>query len=125
MLLTGWSDTSATASITRASLMGDVDAIVGWPWSISDPQFLATIGDLLADWATEHGRYLASAQLLADPDDGDAQELRDTVIRWALPISFHDTRSASGNALSDELPAGAQLPACSSRWTGAQPARNR
>ena len=35
------------------------------------------------------------------------------------PISFHDTRSASGNALSHELPAGAQLPAgCSSPMDG-------
>ena len=111
VVLVGWENASTSPAITRASLLGDVDHAVGWPWSVSDEQFLARIGDLLADWATEHGRYVEAAKLVAEPEDAEAQELRDTVIRWAVPLGFYDTRSPLGQRLADELPNGWRLPA--------------
>jgi thioredoxin reductase (NADPH) len=92
-------------------LVGDIDHAVGWPWNVRDEQFLATIGDLLADWATEHGRFVESAKLVAEPDDAEAQVLRDTVVRWAVPLGFYDTRSELGQRLARGLPSDAKLPA--------------
>jgi thioredoxin reductase (NADPH) len=112
VILTGWNDAPpAGPAIARASLVGDIDHVVGWPWSVSDEQFLATIGDLLADWSTEHGRFVESARIVAEPDDPEAQVLRDLVVRWAVPLGFYDTRSAIGRKLADELPSGRRLPA--------------
>jgi len=111
-VLAGWGDAGpATAAVRRASLVGDIDQVLGWPWSVSDEQFLATVGDLLADWATEHGRYVESAKLVAEPDDAVAQVLRDAVVRWAVPLGFYDTRSRLGQKLAQELPSGEKLPA--------------
>ena len=112
VILSGWEDAGlATAAITRAALVGDIDHVVGWPWSVDDDQFLAAVGNLLADWATEHGRYVEVAQLVAEPDDGDAQLLRDAAVRWAVPIGFHDTSTERGRALAESLPRDTQLPA--------------
>ncbi|HEU4671789.1 MAG TPA: FAD-dependent oxidoreductase [Candidatus Limnocylindrales bacterium] len=111
VVLASWADTSATPTLTRASLLGEIDAVVGWPWSVTDEQFLATIGNLLADWATEHGRYVESTKLLAEPDDPEAQVLRDTVVRWAVPLGFYDVKSEAGRELASRLPGRTELPA--------------
>jgi thioredoxin reductase (NADPH) len=113
VVLTGWreADTSGAGAITRASLLGEIDHVVGWPWSVTDDQFLATIGDLLADWATEHGRFVEVAKIVAEPDDADAQVLRDTVVRWAVPLGFYDTDSEEGKGLVRQLPSGGKLAA--------------
>jgi thioredoxin reductase (NADPH) len=110
-VLVGWEGAWDTATIARASILGDIDQVVGWPWSVGDEQFLATIGDLLADWATEHGRYVESSRLLAEPDDAGARMLRDTVVRWAVPLGFYTTRSDLGRTLARDLPEGGLLPA--------------
>jgi thioredoxin reductase (NADPH) len=110
-LLVAWEGNWDTPTIARASVLGDIDHVVGWPWSVNDDQFLATIGDLLADWATEHGRYVESSRLLAEPDDGEAQVLRDTVLRWAVPLGYYETGSEYGGQLARELPRDGKLPA--------------
>jgi thioredoxin reductase (NADPH) len=110
-VLVGWEGSWDAATIARASILGDIDHVVGWPWSVSDDQFLATIGDLLADWGTERGRYVETSKLLAEPDDADAGVLRDTVLRWAVPLGYYDTGSEVGRELARKVPRGGQLPA--------------
>jgi thioredoxin reductase (NADPH) len=110
-VLVGWEGSWDAATIARASVLGDIDYVVGWPWSVSDEQFLATIGDLLADWATEHGRYAETSRLLAEPGDAGARVLRDTVLRWAVPLGYYDTESDLGRELARKLPRDGQLPA--------------
>src|SRR5690606_22412477 len=114
VLLVGWEGGWETQVIARASILGDIDAVVGWPWSINDwpwsinvEQLLAPFGDLLADWATERGRYVESSTLLAEPDDATAHELRDEVIRWSVPLGYYDTESELGRRLARRLPADA------------------
>jgi thioredoxin reductase (NADPH) len=112
VILASWGDARpAPSEITRASLVGDIDHVVGWPWSVTDEQFLATIGDLLAEWSTEHGRFVESARLVAEPGDAGAHVLRDLVVRWAVPLGFYDTDSDLGRKLAQQLPSGTELPA--------------
>jgi Enolase, C-terminal TIM barrel domain len=86
----GWEGAWERTVIARASVLGDIDHVVGWPWSVGDEQFLATIGHLFADWATEHGRYTEMAQLVAEPGDAGAEVLRDAIVRWAVPLGVYD-----------------------------------
>ena len=111
VVITGWGDTRAGPEIARASLVGDVDRIVGWPWSVSDEPFQAAIGEVLAEWATEHGRFGEIMKLVADPGDGDAQVLRDALVRWGVPLGFYEPGSDDGQTLKEDLHLEEKLPA--------------
>jgi thioredoxin reductase (NADPH) len=110
VVVTGWGDTQARPAIARASLVGDVDHFVGWPWSVSDEPFQAAIGGILAEWATEHGRYAEVMKLVADPGDAEAQVLRETLVRWGVPLGYHDTQSDEGRRLAEDFDLGGRLP---------------
>jgi thioredoxin reductase (NADPH) len=111
VVVTSWNDTRAGPEIARASLVGDIDHLVGWPWSVSDEPFQAAIGGVLAEWATEHGRYAEVMKLVADPGDAEAQVLRDTLVRWGIPLGFYDTRSDVGQKLNEDLELEGRFPA--------------
>ena len=103
VVVTGWGNTRAGPEIARASLVGDIDHLVGWPWSVSDEPFQAAIGGVLAEWATEHGRYAEVMKLVADPGDAEAQVLRDTLIRWGIPLGYYEHQHDDGKKLTEDL----------------------
>jgi hypothetical protein len=66
---------------------------------------------VLANWATEHGRYVEAVKLVAEPDDADAQVLRDALARSGIPLGFHDTGTDLGRKLADGAGSDGQPPA--------------
>lgn len=129
LLMTPWADFTALQDIARASTLGDIDHYAARPLGPSDERFLATIGDVLAGWAHDHGRFEPLVTILGHEWDPASQSLRDTLGRWGVPIGFLDAdspdgkRRMAGSGLGDDLPAvitsdGRVLPP--SLWTLAQ-----
>ena len=111
LLMTTWADFTALQDIARASTLGDVDHYAARPLSPTDEQFLATIGDVLAGWAHDHGRYEPLVTILGHELDPASQSLRDTLGRWGVPIDFLDANSPAGKRRMAEPGIGSDLPA--------------
>src|SRR5207249_1535982 len=56
LVLADFGDNWIMPSVARASTLGQVDHFDYLPWGEADEHFLAAVGDILADWATETGQ---------------------------------------------------------------------
>ena len=111
LLMTSWADFTALQDIARASTLGEIDHYAARPLGPTDEGFLATIGDVLAGWARDHGRFEPLVTILGHEWDPASQSLRDTLGRWGVPIGFLDADSSAGRRRMAEAGIGDDLPA--------------
>jgi len=110
LLTSAWGDLSAMQPVARASTLGEIDYHATRPWNETDEQFLATVGDILAEWAREQGRYGPAITIVAHQWDAEAQSLADIFQRWGSGPGFIDAASPQGRRLLAEHPVEGQLP---------------
>jgi thioredoxin reductase (NADPH) len=97
LLVTAWSDLSAMEPVARASTLGEIDHYATMPWNDTDEQFLALTGEILAEWAREHGRYASGITIVAERWDAEAQSLADVLERWGgAPVGFLEAETPEG-----------------------------
>jgi thioredoxin reductase (NADPH) len=111
LLMTTFADFTARQDIAHASTLGDIDHYAPRPLGPTDEQFLATIGDALAGWAHDHGRYEPLVTILGHEWDPASRSLWDTLERWGVPVDFVDVDSSAGKRRMAEPGIGHDLPA--------------
>jgi thioredoxin reductase (NADPH) len=111
LVVTRWSDLSALPAIARAATLGEIDHQTNVPWSETDEQFLALVGDILADWALEHGRSSSGITIVGERSDAQGQALADVLERWGgTPVGFVEAETAEGRRLVAGLAPGDRMP---------------
>jgi thioredoxin reductase (NADPH) len=106
--LTPWVDQHVLQPVARASTLGQIDHVATVPWGEADEQFLATIGDVLADWAAEHGRVRPPIRMVGRKDP-ESQLISDVLQRWGAPLEIIEPDFESDSDLRPEI-APDQLP---------------
>jgi thioredoxin reductase (NADPH) len=97
-------------AIARASTLGEIDYHANRPSNESDEQFLATVGEILAEWAREHGQFGPAITIVGQRWDAESQSLGDILQRWGAPLRFLEAASPEGRPFLAEHGIGAQLP---------------
>ena len=111
LLVTAWSDLSAMGPVARASTLGEIDHHATLPWNDTDEQFLALTGEILAEWAREHGRYASGITIVAERWDAEAQSLADVLERWGgAPVGFLEAETPEALRLVTAHGMDGQLP---------------
>jgi thioredoxin reductase (NADPH) len=111
LVVTRWSDLSALQTIARAATLGEIDYQANLPWNETDEQFLALVGEILADWAREHGRLSSGITIVSERSDAQGQALADILERWGgAPVGFIEAETAEGLRLVAGLPQGDRMP---------------
>jgi thioredoxin reductase (NADPH) len=111
LLVTAWSDLSAMEPVARASTLGEIDHFATMPWNDADEQFLALTGEILAEWAREHGRYASGITIVAERWDAEAQSLADVLERWGgAPVGFLEAETPEALRLVTAHGMDGQLP---------------
>ena len=111
LVVTRWSDLSALPTIARAATLGEIDHQTNLPWNESDEQFLALVGDILADWAREHGRFSSGITIVSGRSDAQGQALADVLERWGgTPVGFVEAETPEGMRLVAGLAPGDRMP---------------
>ena len=111
LVVTRWSDQSALLTIARAATLGEIDHQANLPWNETDEQFLALVGEILADWALEHGRLSSGITIVSERSDAEGQALADVLERWGgAPVGFVEAETAEGLRLVAGLAPGDRLP---------------
>src|SRR5262245_39200291 len=54
LVLVSFGDNWVMQEVSRSAILGEVDHCDYLPWGENDEHFLAAVGDILADWATEN-----------------------------------------------------------------------
>jgi thioredoxin reductase (NADPH) len=111
LVLMSLGDFSAVRTIARASTLGEVDYQATRPSGPSDEQFLATVGDILADWASEDGRLQPALTIVSEGGAGDTNALWETLQLWSFTPRLVDAASPEGRAMVDDLGLAGRLPA--------------
>jgi thioredoxin reductase (NADPH) len=111
LLVTAWSDLSAMEPVARASTLGEIDHYATMPWNDTDEEFLALTGEILAEWAREHGRYASGITIVAERWDAEAQSLADVLERWGgAPVGFLEAETPEALRLVTAHGMDGQLP---------------
>ena len=111
LVVTRWSDLSALPTIARAATLGEIDHQTNLPWNETDEQFLALVGEILADWAREHGRFSSGITIVSERSDAQGQALADVLERWGgAPVGFVEAETAEGLRLVAGLAPGDRMP---------------
>ncbi len=111
LVVTRWSDLSALPTIARAATLGEIDHQASLPWNETDEQFLALVGDILADWAREHGRFTSGITIVSERSDVQGQALADVLERWGgARVGFVVAETAEGLRLVAGLDPGDRMP---------------
>lgn len=110
LLVAAWADFSANAAIVRASVLGEIDSYTNHPLTEADEQFHATVTEVLARWAREHGRWGEAIKVVGERWDQHTQALTDAFARWGLPFGFHDATSVDGRLLLEQAGLDGPLP---------------
>jgi thioredoxin reductase (NADPH) len=111
LVVTRWSDLSALQAIGRAATLGEIDHQANLPWNETDEQFLALVGEILADWAREHGRFSSGITIVSERSDAQGQALADVLERWGgAPVGFVEADSAEGLRLVAGLAPSHRMP---------------
>jgi thioredoxin reductase (NADPH) len=111
LILTSMGDFSAVRMIARASTLGEIDYQATRPSSAADEQFLATVGEILADWAAEHRRVEPGLTIVSEGHAADVNALWDILDQWNFTPKFVDATSPEGQAMVDGLDLAHRLPA--------------
>ena len=89
LVLGGFGDNWVMPSIARAATLGEIDHFTYMPWTETDEQFMASIGDILADWTLENGRGDARMTIVGERDDPNVHLLGEVLQRWqTYPVSM-------------------------------------
>ena len=111
LVVTRWSDLSALRTIARAATLGEIDYQTNLPWNETDEQFLALVGEILADWAREHGRFSSGITIVSERSDAQGQALADVLERWGgAHVGFVEAETAEGLRLVAGLAPGDRMP---------------
>ena len=89
LVLGDFGDNWVMPAISRASTLGEIDHFGYMPWTETDEQFLAAVGDVLAEWALENGRGDARMAIVGKRDDPGFHLLGEVLQRWqTYPVSM-------------------------------------
>ena len=89
LVLGDFGDNWVMPAISRASTLGEIDHFGYMPWTETDEQFLAAVGDILAEWALENGRGDARMAIVGKRDDPGFHLLGEVLQRWqTYPVSM-------------------------------------
>ena len=89
LVLADFGDNWVMPSIARASTLGEVDHFDYLPWGEVDERFLASVGDILADWAFENGRGDSRMTIVGERGEPTFQLLGEVLQRWQTsPVSM-------------------------------------
>jgi thioredoxin reductase (NADPH) len=99
LLTTAWADLSVMQSVARASTLGEIDHHATRPRNETDEQFLSIVGDILAEWSREHGRFDPALTIVGEQWEAEAQSLGDVLQRWGAPLRFLEAASPAGERL--------------------------
>src|SRR3989442_1272796 len=83
---------------TRASSLGEADYQAFRPAGDADERFLATVGDILADWAEESGRLDSGLTIVTGGGGPESNDLVDTLQRWGFSPRVVDASSSDARA---------------------------
>jgi len=110
MVLLPVGDFSAVEAIAQASTLGEVDYQAFRPSGGVDERFLATVGDILAEWAEESGRYDSSLMIVTAETGPESADLLDTLHGWGFSPRVVDASSSDGLAWINEHRLAGRLP---------------
>ncbi|TME12266.1 MAG: FAD-binding protein [Chloroflexi bacterium] len=89
LVLADFGDNWIMPSVARASTLGQVDHFDYLPWGEADEHFLAAVGDILADWATETGQGEARMTIIGERGEPEFQLLGEVLQRWqTYPVAM-------------------------------------
>src|SRR4051812_42529446 len=99
LVLGDFGDNWVMPSIARASVLGEVDHFAYLPWTETDEQFMAAVGDILADWAVENGRGDARMTIVGERDDATFHLLGEVLQRWqTYPVTMLPAETGAAKA---------------------------
>jgi len=110
MVLLPVGDFSDVEAIARASRQGEVDYQAFRPSGEADERFLATVGDILADWAEESGRLASGLTIVTGGGEPGSNALVDTLQRWSFSPRVVDASSSDARAWINEHRLDGRLP---------------
>ena len=105
-----WGDRAAGEAIFDAIAHGRIDHYLIRPSASPDELFHQAISSMLLEWAEARRSSPHTIQVVGESWSGRAYELRDVLVRCALPHSFCLADSEDGRALVAEVGAGTNLP---------------
>jgi thioredoxin reductase (NADPH) len=111
LVLARLGDNWVLPAIARAFSQGHVDHFDYLPASETDERFLASIGDILVDWAQASGRGDTRITVVGEPGDEAFQTVTDTLQRWETqPIATLEAGTSESDAFLEELGVTGPLP---------------
>ena len=100
LVLADFGDNWVMPQIARSSTLGQVDHFEYLPWGESDERFLAAIGGILSEWATENGRGTSRMTIIGERGEPNFLLLGEVLQRWqTYPISMLE----AGTPAADEF----------------------
>jgi len=111
LVLAEFGDNWVMQSIARAATLGHVDHFSYLPWGTADEAFLASVGDILADWSAETARGAPRMTLVGERGDNDFYLLAEVLQRWqTYPMRVLEAGTSEGDAFIEEHSAKGELP---------------
>lgn len=98
-----WGDFASADAVFGSIALGNVDLSLIRPEQRRDEEFHSAITDALEDFHLERGGGFEAVRLIGPDSSARCHELRDTFARNHIPIGFHDSASARGRRMIDEL----------------------
>jgi thioredoxin reductase (NADPH) len=108
VLLFAWGDRGALGSALPAWTLGQLDDWITKPVGPGDEHFHQGVSAFLYGWAQQHRPGVELVQVVAQRWSPRAHAIRDVLSRHGLRYGFHEPASASGRALLERAPAGAE-----------------
>ena len=97
LVLADFGDNWVMPSIARASTLGEVDHFEYLPWGENDEQFLAAIGDILADWSFENSRGDSRMTIIGERGEPTFHLLGEVLQRWqTYPVAMVEAGTPEG-----------------------------
>lgn len=101
-LLTRIDDRGAMEPVHRATMLGEVDVILVWPWRTPEEWVYPHIQEALSAWWSANRPRFEFVQVVGERWNARSHELRDLLGRNNIPYGFYDATSQAGHELLAE-----------------------
>ena len=98
-----WGDRETADVMLRAMARGSIDYYVLKPWREADEYFHRTITEFLHEWQRASSTSRQEISVVCERRSRRAHELRDLLARNGVPHVVHETDSAEGRRLLEEV----------------------
>jgi thioredoxin reductase (NADPH) len=111
VVLADFGDAWVMQSVSRATTLGHVDHFSYLPWGKTDEAFLASVGNILADWCVETARGDNRMTIVGERGDEQFHVLTEVLQRWqTYPLRILEAGTPGGDRSIDDLGGDGHLP---------------